>query len=73
MIRPSPLLVATAFPSTLLLLYLSMHVTEGWQLLVVGMFAVGFLASWLRRSRWVLAASYLLTVGLCSWVVAVNR
>lgn len=72
MTRPSPLRVAAAFPSSILLLYLSMHVTEGWQLLVVALFGAGFVSAWLRHSPLLLVASYVLTTCLCGWVVVAN-
>ncbi len=70
--RPSVFALAVAFPSSLLLLYLAMHATEGWQLLVVAAFLGCFVASWLRHSRAALAASYVVTCALCGWVAWVN-
>jgi len=70
--RPSAFALAVAFPSSLLLLYLATHATEGWQLLVVLAFLGCFVASWLRHSRTTLAASYAITCALCAWVVWVN-
>jgi hypothetical protein len=61
-----------AFPSLLLLTYLAAHATEGWQLLVVASFFLGFIVSWLRRSKTLLAVSYLATAGLFAWVLSVN-
>ena len=70
--RPSTFALAVAFPSSLLLLYLAMHATEGWQLLVVAAFLGGFVASWLWRSKAALAASYAVTCALSGWVAWVN-
>jgi hypothetical protein len=61
-----------AFPSLLLLAYLAAHVTEGWQFLVVAAFLLGFVVSWLRKSKPLLVASYLATGGLFAWVLSVN-
>ena len=69
MTRSTLLLIATAFPSSALLLYLATHATEGWQLLVVALFASGFVCSWLKRSQLLLAASYVVTLGLCGVVI----
>jgi hypothetical protein len=65
--------ILTAFPSALLLLYLAAHVSEGWQLLVVAAFLSGFIVSWLRNSKTLLVASYLVTSGLFAWVLSVNH
>jgi hypothetical protein len=70
--RSTAFSLAAFLPSSLLLLYLAMHVTEGWQLLVVAGFLSGFIASWLRRSKLGLAASYTLTGSFSAWVVWVN-
>jgi len=70
--RPSAFALAAAFPSSLLLLYLATHASEGWQLLVVAAFLGGFVASWLQHSKAALAASYAVTCALCAWVVWVN-
>jgi hypothetical protein len=70
--RPSLFALAVAFPSSLLLLYLATHATEGWQLLIVAVFLAGFVASWLRHSKAVLAASYAVTCSLSAWVAWVN-
>ena len=61
-----------AFPSLLLLAYLAAQVTEGRQLLVVAAFLLGFVVSWLRKSKTLLVASYLVTAGLFAWVLSVN-
>lgn len=59
-------------PSLLLLGYLAVHVTEGWQLLVVAAFAAGFLLSWLKHSRLMLITSYSAATLLSAWVFFVN-
>jgi hypothetical protein len=64
--------ILTVFPSVLLLLYLAAHVSEGWQLLVVAAFLSGFIVSWLRNSKTLLVASYLVTSALFAWVLSVN-
>ena len=64
--------LATLFPSLLLLSYLALHATEGWQLLVVGAFLAGFVLSWLRNSNALLGASYVVTAGLFAWVLWAN-
>ena len=69
--RPLFSLIA-AFPSSLLLAYLAMHATEGWQLMVVVGFAAGFLLSWRRHSSFGLVTSYVMTTMLSTWVVWVN-
>lgn len=61
-----------ACPSLLLLSYLAAHATEGWQLLVVATFLLGFVVSWFRKSKTLLVASYLVTAGLFAWVLSVN-
>jgi hypothetical protein len=61
-----------AFPSLVLLAYLAAHATEGWQLLVVASFVLGFVVSWLRSSKTWLAASYLATAALFAWVLSAN-
>jgi len=70
--RISMFALAVVFPSSLLLLYLAMHITEGWQLLMVAVFGGCFVASWLRHSKAALAASYVVTCALSSWVAWVN-
>ena len=70
--RLSIFALAVVFPSSLLLLYLLLHVTEGWQLLVVALFGGCFVASWLHRSKAALIASYIFTFALSSWVAWVN-
>jgi hypothetical protein len=62
----------TAFPGLLLLSYLAAHAREGWQLLVVGAFLLGFIVSWLRNAKAWLVASYSVTASLFAWVVSVN-
>ena len=69
---PSTFALIVAFPSSLLLIYLAIHVTEGWQLLVVGAFFGCFVASWLMRSKAILSASYAMTLALAAWVGWVN-
>ena len=59
--------VLVAFPSSLLLIYLGTHATEGWQLLVVGAFASCFVASWLKSSKALLGAGYAMTIALSTW------
>jgi hypothetical protein len=70
--RPIAFSLLAAFPSLLLLAYLAAHVTEGWQLLVVAAFLLGFIVSWLWQSKTWLVASYLATAGLSAWVLSVN-
>ncbi|TMH75452.1 MAG: hypothetical protein E6H52_09335 [Betaproteobacteria bacterium] len=70
--RPSTFALATAFPSSLLLLYLAMHTTEGWQFFVVAGFMSCFIAAWRRHSKAWLVAGYVVTVALTSWVAWVN-
>jgi hypothetical protein len=70
--RLSIFALAVVFPSSLLLLYLFLHVTEGWQLLVVALLGGGFVTSWVRRSKAALTASYAFTLALSSWVAWVN-
>lgn len=69
---PSTFALIVAFPSPLLLIYLAMHATEGWQLLVVGAFLGCFVASWRMHSKSVLSASYAMTIALAAWVSWVN-
>jgi len=64
--------IVVLFPSSLLLLYVAMHITEGWQLLVVALFGGCFVASWVRHSKAALTASYAFTLALSSWVAWVN-
>ena len=61
-----------AFPSSLLLIYLAMHATEGWQLLIVTAFFGCFVASWLKHSKVILSASYAMTIALAAWVGWIN-
>lgn len=61
------------FPSSLLLIYLALHATEGWQLLVVGTFVGCFVASWLMHSKSILSARYAMTIALASSVALVNN
>jgi hypothetical protein len=70
--RPSSFAQIAAFPSSLLLLYLAAHATEGWQLLVVAAFSACFVASWRRQSKAALAASYAVTCALAAWVAWAN-
>lgn len=70
--RSTAFSLLAAFPSSLLLLYLGLHVTEGWQLLVAASFLAAFVVSWFRQSRLGLAASYSVTGALFAWVVWVN-
>jgi hypothetical protein len=69
---PSMFSLLVGFPSSILLIYLALHATEGWQLLVVCTFFGCFLASWLMRSKFALAGSYAMTVALAGWVAWVN-
>ncbi len=64
--------MAALLPGALLLTYLAMHASEGWQLLVVAAFLLCFAGAWLRKSRALLVASYAMTVGLSCWVAWVN-
>jgi len=64
--------ILAVFPSSLLLTYLAMHVTEGWQFMIVCAFLSLFVVAWLRRSRGGLAIGYALTVALSVWVFSVN-
>jgi len=70
--RSSTFGLAASFPSLLLLLYLALHATEGWQLLVVAVLTSCFVVAWLRRSGAGLIASYILTGALTGWVAWVN-
>lgn len=70
--RSFTLSLLAALPALLLLSYLAVHVTEGWQLLVVGGFLLGFVVSWLRKSKALLAASYVATASLFAWVLSAN-
>ena len=70
--RPSAFSLAASIPSLLLLLYLTLHVTEGWQLLVVAVLTFCFVVAWQRRSGAGLIASYILTSALTGWVAWVN-
>ncbi|MEP6484208.1 MAG: hypothetical protein ABJB01_07145 [Rudaea sp.] len=65
---PSTFSLVVAFPSSLLLVYLAMHATEGWQLLIVAAFVGCFVASWLKHSKAFLSASYAMTIALAAWV-----
>jgi hypothetical protein len=69
---PSTFALIVAFPSSLLLIYLALHATEGWQLLVVGAFFGCFGAAWLMHSKVILSASYAMTIALAAWVASVN-
>jgi MFS superfamily sulfate permease-like transporter len=70
--RSTAFSLAAFFPSSVLLVYLAMHTTEGWQLIVVAAFLAGFIASWLRRSKLGLLASYVVTATFSLWVAWVN-
>ena len=70
--RHSLFSIAAAFPSSLLLIYLIAHVTEGWQLMVIAAFTAGFLFSWRRHSRSGLITSYAAATSLSAWVFWVN-
>jgi hypothetical protein len=70
--RPSAFALAAYFPSLLLLLYLALHATEGWQLLVVAVLTACFVVASRRRSGAGLIASYILTGALTGWVAWVN-
>jgi hypothetical protein len=70
--RLSTFALSVAFPSSLLLIYLAMHATEGWQLLVVGAFFGCFVASWMKHSKIILSATYAMTIALAAWVASVN-
>jgi len=70
--RPSDFGLAASFPSSLLLLYLALRATEGWQLLVVAGLTSCFVVMWRRRSGAGLIASYLLAGALTGWVAWVN-
>jgi hypothetical protein len=70
--RPSTFALATAFPSSLFLLYLAIHVTEGWQFLVVAGFMSCFIVAWRQHSSAWLVAGYVVTGALTSWVAWVN-
>jgi hypothetical protein len=70
--RPSTFALATALPSSLLLVYLAMHVTEGWQFFVVAAFTSCFIVAWRQHSKVWLVAGYALTGALTSWVAWVN-
>jgi hypothetical protein len=70
--RSTAFSLAAFVPSSVLIVYLAMHTTEGWQLLVVAGFLAGFIASWLRLSKVGLFASYLVTGTFSLWVVWVN-
>jgi hypothetical protein len=59
-------------PAFVLLSYLAIHATEGWQLLVVASFLLGVVVSWLRRPKSWLIASYVATSALFGWVLSVN-
>ena len=71
--RPSVVAFARVLPSLPVLIYLAMHVTEGWQLLVVATLLFGFVAAWYRRSTADLVVSYVVTFSLFAWVVWVNH
>ncbi|HEX9139992.1 MAG TPA: hypothetical protein VF848_09395 [Steroidobacteraceae bacterium] len=70
--NPTAFAVAALLPSSLLLLYLALHATEGWQLLVVAAFLAGFIVSWRRRSIYGLTAAYAAAIALSAWVAWVN-
>jgi MFS superfamily sulfate permease-like transporter len=70
--RPTSFSLMAFLPSSLILLYLALHATEGWQLLVVAAFLTGFIASWIGRSKLGLVASYAFTIALSAWVAWVN-
>lgn len=61
------------FLSSLLLIYLAMHGTDGWQLLVVGAFVGCFVAFWLMYSKPILSARYAMTIALAPRVALVNN
>ena len=65
---PSIFALIAAFPSSLLLIYLAVHTTEGWQIIVVGAFVGFFVAAWFMHSKAILSASYAATVALAAWV-----
>lgn len=70
--RPTSLWLLAIVPAVPVLAYLATHATEGWQLLVVVSFFLGFVVSWLRTSKAMVLASYLVTAGLFAWVLSVN-
>ncbi len=70
--RASTLLLIAALPGVALLIYLALHATEGWQLLVVAAFLACFVMAWLRASKAILILSYAITCSLSAWVVWVN-
>jgi hypothetical protein len=61
-----------AVPGGPLLIYLTLHATEGWQLLVVAAFLACFVIACLRTSKPLLIVSYTLTCSLRAWVAWVN-
>ena len=65
---PSTFAIIAGFPSSLLLIYLAVHVTEGWQLLIIGVFVGCFVAAWLKHSTVILVTSYAVTIALTAWV-----
>lgn len=70
--RASTVLLLAAAPGLALLLYLALHATEGWQLLVVAAFLACFVTAGIRASKAILIFSYALTCSLSLWVVWVN-
>lgn len=70
--RSASLWLLAMLPAVPALAYLVTHATEGWQVLVVAGFFLGFVVSWLRTSKTLLLASYLVTASLFAWVLSVN-
>jgi hypothetical protein len=71
--RPLMGALAMTVPSLPILIYLAVHATEGWQLLVVAALLAGFVVALIRRSRIDFAISYVATFSLFAWVVWVNH